>query len=77
MSFSRKDVEKLVKQILSTTSEGLTFEEIRNYLELKGVYIDGLELRKIVADMIRSNTLCKEVSSNRKKLLLKLCEYVH
>lgn len=73
MGFSRKDVEILVKQALSTASKGLTFEEIRSYLELKGVYVNGLELRKIIADMVRDNALCKEVSPNRRKLLIKLC----
>ncbi|MEM1525931.1 MAG: hypothetical protein QW775_05940 [Ignisphaera sp.] len=74
MGFSRKDVEILVKQTLSTASKGLTFEEIRSYLELKRVYVDGLELRKIIADMVRDNVLCKEVSPNRRKLLIKLCK---
>ncbi|MEM1644799.1 MAG: hypothetical protein QXL96_02830 [Ignisphaera sp.] len=73
MSFSREDVEKLIKQILSIAFKGLTFEEIRNHLELKGIYIDGFELRKIIADMVRNNILCKEVLLDRRKFLFKLC----
>lgn len=73
MSFSEEDVVRLIKAIISQSSDGLEFEELRDYLELKGVYVDSYILRKIIAKMIRENIVCKEVSSVKKRFLLKLC----
>ncbi|MEM0371732.1 MAG: hypothetical protein QXG46_01965 [Ignisphaera sp.] len=74
MSYSRKDVEKFIIEILTRYSDnGILFEELRNELESMGIYIDGLFLRKTIADMIRNGIICKEVSSSKKRFYLILC----
>lgn len=73
ISFSRDYVERRVEEVLRNCRNGLTFEELRNILEVEGIYIDGVELRGIVARMVRKGVVCKEISSSRRKLLLKLC----
>lgn len=73
MSFSEEDVENMVKQILQQFSEGLTFEELRDRLENRGVYVDGLRLRRMLSRMIRLGVVCKRASSTKRKLLLELC----
>lgn len=60
-------------KILVDHRDGLTFEELRDHLEVNGYYIDGLILRKIVARLILNNTICKVPSKEKKKLLLILC----
>lgn len=70
----KKDVEKVIMQILASRKDGLTFEELRESLEYNGYYLDGLILRKFIAHLIRSNNICKVPSEKGKKLVLVLCE---
>lgn len=67
-----KNIEKVVIQILANYRDGLTFEELREILEYSGYYIDGLTLRKIIANLIHSNIIYKIPSEKRKKFLLTL-----
>ncbi|MCC6015809.1 MAG: hypothetical protein LM582_02050 [Desulfurococcaceae archaeon] len=73
MSFSENYVENKVVEVVRGAEKGLTFEELREYLESQGIYLNSVELRKVVASLIKRGTLCKYPSFERRKLLLKLC----
>lgn len=68
-----RDLEAIVVQILAEYEIGLTFEELREVLERRGYYVDGLTLRKCIAHLINSNTICKTLLSSRRRFLLTLC----
>lgn len=72
-SSGEEDIERIIRSILSRHSKGMEFKELREYLEQVGIYVDGYILRKIIADMIRSGVLCKEILSNKRRFVLKLC----
>ena len=55
----------MVTKILSCVEGSKEFVEIRDCLESKGLFIDGLALRKIIAALVRSGILCREVRRNR------------
>lgn len=77
MSSAEKSLREVIAKIIARNPDGLTFEELRNQLEAgEQIYIDGVELRKTVAEMIRQGTICKEPSPQRKKMLLKLCSQI-
>ncbi len=73
MSISEDIVKKVIIEILRTRPR-LSFEEIRDIIENDyGLYMDGLMLRKIMANLITKGIICKIPSEERKKLLLTLC----
>lgn len=70
-----RELKGLVVAALERLARRVSFEELRDFLEAgMGVYVDGLLLRKVVAEMVRGGELCKEVSAERHKLLLRLCK---
>lgn len=74
MSSAEKSLKEAIAKIIARNPSGITFEELRDQLETEEqIYIDGIELRKTVAEMIRQGTICKEPSPQRKKMLLKPC----
>jgi hypothetical protein len=58
---------------LQKHTEGIVFDELRKDLEMQGIYVDGVMLRKIVADLIKEKIVCKEPSPKLRKMVLKLC----
>ena len=74
---SESSVESTLKSkildILQKHAEGIIFDELREDLENQGIYVDGITLRKIVADLIRGKIICKEPSPKLRKMILKLC----
>lgn len=74
---SESSVESTLKRkildILQKHAEGIIFDELREDLENQGIYVDGVMLRKIVADLIRGKIICKEPSPKLRKMILKLC----
>lgn len=74
MGYSGEDVEKSVEKVLQEKSEGLSFEELREVLDSLGIYTDGVSLRRILVNMIKKRRICKSVSLERRKMLLRLCK---
>jgi len=68
---SEAELEKLVLEIIGTSA--LSFDELRERIEDRGVYLDGRILRRVVAELIRRGILCKTPFPERRKLLLHLC----
>ncbi|NPA97037.1 MAG: hypothetical protein GXO32_05495 [Crenarchaeota archaeon] len=50
-----------------------TFDELRDEIERRGIFIDSRVLRSVVADLVRSRVLCKEWDPNAKRFRLLLC----
>ena len=65
------DLEKLVVEILRSGSR--TFDELREELWNRSIYVDGLVLRKVVAELVRRRVVCKEPCPERRRFLLRLC----
>ncbi|HIP57399.1 MAG TPA: hypothetical protein EYH02_04960 [Ignisphaera aggregans] len=68
---SEAELEKLVLEIIGTSA--LSFDELRERIEDRGVYLDGRVLRRVVAELVRRGVLCKTPFPERRKLLLHLC----
>ncbi len=66
-------LKRRVLDILQKHTEGIVFDELRKDLEMQGIYVDGVMLRKIVADLIKEKIVCKEPSPKLRKMVLKLC----
>lgn len=60
-----RDRDEILAKILACIEGEREFVEIRDCLENDGVFLDGLELRKIIAELVRSGILCREVKRNR------------
>ena len=76
MSFVEDEnvIREIVKSVLAEKRDFITFDDLRSIIEdVKNIYIDGVKLRKVVADMVREGIICKEPSAERRKLLFKLC----
>jgi len=56
---------ELASLVMECVERPLEFVEIRNCLERRGMYVDGVVLRKVVAELVRRGLLCREVSRNR------------
>jgi hypothetical protein len=66
-------LKRKILDILQKHAEGIIFDELREDMEKQGIYVDGIMLRKIVADLIREKIVCKEPSPKLRKMVLKLC----
>lgn len=75
MNSAEANLRRILIEIIARKPEGITFDALRDELESEeGIYIDGVKLRKIVAEMIREGIVCKEPSSELKKMLMKICK---
>ena len=50
-----------------------TFDELRDEVERRGIFLDSRVLRSVVADLVRSKVLCKEWDPSAKRFRLLLC----
>ncbi|MDK6028702.1 hypothetical protein QPL79_04945 [Ignisphaera sp. 4213-co] len=77
-NYAETELRTLIKKVLARNPNGLTFDYLRNELEeIEMIYVDGTKLRKIIAEMIREGTICKEPSPQLKKFVLKLCKQLN
>jgi hypothetical protein len=68
-------LKRKIIEILKQQHEGLVFDSLREVLEEKeGVYVEGMLIRRIVADMVREGLICREPSATLRRMLLKLCK---
>lgn len=69
-------IDELMRKVISAisaSSNGLTFDELRDALEREGVYIDATCLRKTVSQMLRENKIMKCFSEKkRNKFVFKI-----
>lgn len=75
MSSVEEFLKRKIIEILKQQHEGLVFDSLREVLEEKeGVYVEGMLIRRIVADMVREGLICREPSATLRRMLLKLCK---
>jgi hypothetical protein len=68
-------LKRKIIEILKQRHEGLVFDNLREVLEEKeGVYVEGMLIRRIVADMVREGLICREPSATLRRMLLRLCK---
>jgi len=68
-------LKRKIIEILKQRREGLVFDNLREVLEEKeGVYVEGMLIRRIVADMVREGLICREPSATLRRMLLRLCK---
>ena len=68
-------LKRKIIEILKQRHEGLVFDSLREVLEEKeGVYVEGMLIRRIVADMVREGLICREPSATLRRMLLRLCK---
>jgi len=68
-------LKRKIIEILKQQREGLVFDSLREVLEEKeGVYVEGMLIRRIVADMVREGLICREPSATLRRMLLRLCK---
>ncbi|RLG88818.1 MAG: hypothetical protein DRO15_02005 [Thermoprotei archaeon] len=63
--FLRKEIIECLR------SRELSYDELRECLESKGIYIEGLQLRSIIASMIRSGEIKKIIDPIKRKFVLR------
>ena len=76
MESDRIPIERLVEIMIEIVRArgSISFDELRQQLEEEyGIYMDGLAIRKIAADLIRRRVLCKTPNPLRRKMMLTLC----
>ena len=61
-------LEDLIIRVIAE-KKALTFEELRAELYRKGIYVDNLKLRMLLADLLRNNVIVKYPDSHRMKFL--------
>ncbi|MEM0043739.1 MAG: hypothetical protein QXE32_01000 [Sulfolobales archaeon] len=72
--FNRRLLEEKILEIIKNRDE-ITFDELRELLEIEGLYYDGLYIRRVVSDLIRRGVIAKMISSNRRnKFILRINE---
>ncbi len=64
-------IDRIVLEIVKSKKPSL--DELREELESRGLYLDGRELRKVVAEMVRMGVLCKVWDPSRRRFRLHLC----
>ncbi|MEM4025539.1 MAG: hypothetical protein QW355_00660 [Sulfolobales archaeon] len=70
--FNRRLLEEKILEIIKNRDE-ITFDELRELLEIEGLYYDGLYIRRVVSDLIRRGVIAKMISSNRRnKFILRI-----
>ncbi|MEM4484831.1 MAG: hypothetical protein QW366_03305 [Sulfolobales archaeon] len=70
--FNRRLLEEKILEIIKNRDE-ITFDELRELLEIEGLYYDGLYIRRVVSDLIRRGVVAKMISSNRRnKFILRI-----
>uniref|UniRef100_A0A7J2U5E7 Uncharacterized protein n=1 Tax=Ignisphaera aggregans TaxID=334771 RepID=A0A7J2U5E7_9CREN len=75
MSSVEEFLKRKIIEILKQRREGLVFDNLREVLEEKeGVYVEGMLIRRIVADMVREGLICREPSATLRRMLLRLCK---
>ncbi len=63
------DLEGLIIGVISQR-EAVSFDELREELERRGIYMDGRCLRKAVASMVRAGKISKKPDQRSRKMLL-------
>lgn len=71
MSPEISNIKELIIEFL-TRNELRNFHELREYLETLNVVIGAVELRALIAEMLREGLLIKEVESSSKKFRIQL-----
>lgn len=71
MSLEISNIKELIIKFL-TRNELRNFHELREYLETLNVVIGAVELRALIAEMLREGLLIKEVESSSKKFRIQL-----
>ncbi|MEM1982650.1 MAG: hypothetical protein QXZ10_04060 [Sulfolobales archaeon] len=71
MSPEISNIKELIIKFL-TRNELRNFHELREYLETLNVVIGAVELRALIAEMLREGLLIKEVESSSKKFRIQL-----
>ncbi|MDT7887637.1 MAG: hypothetical protein RQ885_01510 [Desulfurococcales archaeon] len=66
-----RDLEQQIILIISKRS-GTSYDELRDELERRGMYMDGRCLRKEVAKLVRNGRIIKIPDQTKRKLLLAL-----
>jgi len=62
--FLRKEIMECLR------NRELSYDELRECLESKGIYVEGLQLRSIIASMIRSGEIRKVIDPLKRKFIL-------
>jgi len=68
----RVDLKDLILRLIKERGP-MTYDKLKQALFEMGVYVDQLEVRLLLSDLIRGGVVCKEPSPEIRKFLLKIC----
>jgi len=66
------DLKDLILKLIKERGP-MTYDKLKQTLFKMGVYVNQLEVRLLLSDLIRSGVICKEPSPEIRKFLLKIC----
>jgi len=69
----RADLKDLILKLIKERGP-MTYDKLKQSLFEMGVYVNQLEVRLLLSDLIRSGVICKEPSPEIRKFLLKICK---